>query len=142
VEAFVNQSESSEFRIGQQAKMHFDAFPGIEFSGKVYSIGALAVSPSRGGGFYVRNVPVRLTIEGQDPRVIPDLSASADVLLGRAENKTLIPLGAVQYEDGKPIAYVKTGETFQKRELQLGLQNDKNAVVESGVNSGEEVRLN
>ena len=39
--------------------------------------------------------------------MIPDLSASADVVLGAAENKTLIPLSAVQAENGKTYVSVK-----------------------------------
>ncbi len=141
VEANVNQSESSEFRIGQQAKIRFDAFPGLELHGRVYSIGALAVGGWR-QNFYVRSVPIRLMIEGADPRVIPDLSASADVLLATAENKTLVPLSAVRSENGKTAVYIKNGEVFQKRDVQLGLKNDSFAVVESGLHAGDEVRLN
>jgi multidrug efflux pump subunit AcrA (membrane-fusion protein) len=141
VEASINQSGSSELRIGQPAAIRFDAFPGLELKGKIYSIGALAVGGWR-QNFYIRTVPVRLTIEGADSRVIPDLSASADVVLGNAENRTLVPLGAVQYENGKAVAYVKAGENFEKREIQLGLKNDTQAVVESGLKPGEEVRLN
>ena len=141
VEAGVNQSESSEFRIGQQAKIRFDAFPGLELDGKVYSIGALAVGGWR-QNFYVRNVPIRLMIEGADSRVIPDLSASADVLLASDENKTLVPLNAVQLENGKAAVYVKNGEGFEKRDVQLGLKNESHAVVESGLRAGDEVRLN
>jgi len=141
VEATVNQSESSEFRIGQQAKIHFDAFPGLELTGKVYSIGALAVGGWR-QNFYVRNVPIRLMIDGSDPRVIPDLSASADVLLASSENRTLVPLSAVQNENGTTALYVRNGEIFEKRDVQLGLKNDSHAVVESGLRPGDEVRLN
>ncbi|MEO8131420.1 MAG: HlyD family efflux transporter periplasmic adaptor subunit, partial [Bryobacteraceae bacterium] len=141
VEATVNQSESSEFRIGQHAKIHFDAFPGLELTGKVYSIGALAVGGWR-QNFYVRNVPIRLMIEGDDPRVIPDLSASADILLASAENKTLVPLSAVQNENGKTAVYVKNGVGFERREVELGLKNDSQAVVQSGLSPGDEVRLN
>ena len=141
VEANVNQSESGEFRIGQSAKIHFDAFPGLELDGKVYSIGALAVGGWR-QNFYVRSVPIRLMIEGADSRVIPDLSASADVLLGTAEKKTLVPLSAVQIENGKAVVYVKNGETFERKDVELGLKSDSYAVVDSGLRTGDEVRLN
>jgi HlyD family secretion protein len=80
VEARANQAESSQIHIGQSVQIALDAFPGLQFSGKVYSIGALAT----GGwiqNFYVRTIPVRIAIEGSDPRLIPDLSAAADVLV-------------------------------------------------------------
>src|SRR5688500_6799257 len=43
VEAQLNQAASSDLRIGQRATIKLDAFPGLEFNGKVHSIGALAV---------------------------------------------------------------------------------------------------
>jgi HlyD family secretion protein len=80
VEARANQAESGELRVGQRVVVRLDAFPGLQFPGSVYSIGALAV----GGwlqNFYIRNVPVNIAIEGSDPRLIPDLSASADLTI-------------------------------------------------------------
>jgi multidrug efflux pump subunit AcrA (membrane-fusion protein) len=141
MEGRVNQSETGDFRLGQQATIKFDAFPGMEFKGTVHTIGALA-GGSMMQSAYVRTVPIRLKIEGSDPRLIPDLSASADILVEKAEGKVLMPRGAISTEDGKTVAYVKKGETFERREVSLGIQNDTHAVVLSGLSGGEDVRLN
>lgn len=141
LEGTVNQAESSNFRIGQPARIRLDAFPGLEFPGKIYSIGALAVGGWR-QNYYIRTVPVRFQIDGSDPRLIPDLSASADVILDKAENQTLLPRNAIVSENGKSFAYVKRGEGFEKRELKLGLLNDTHAAVLEGIRPGEEVRSN
>jgi HlyD family secretion protein len=142
LEGTINQAESSEFRVGQNAHVKFDAFPGMEFSAKVYSIGALAASASRSASAYLRNVPIRIQIEGSDPRLIPDLSASADVVIEHAEGKPLVPRSALSTEHGKTIAYVKAGDTFEKREVSVGLQSDTHAVALAGLSTGDEVRLN
>jgi multidrug resistance efflux pump len=141
VEASINQTESGAFRIGQTARVRLDAFPGAEFKGHVYSLGALAVGGWR-QNYFIRSIPVRISIDNADHRVIPDLSASADVVVTTAEDKTLIPLNAITEEQGKAYAFVKKGESFEKREIQVGLKNDISAVVESGLGVGEEVRLN
>jgi multidrug efflux pump subunit AcrA (membrane-fusion protein) len=141
VEGTINQTESSRFRVGQPARIKLDAFPGLEFNGKVHSIGALAVGGWRQNQ-YIRTVPIRLAIEGNDPRLIPDLSASADVILERAQTQVLIPLGAVHSENGKTVVHVKAGETFDRREVDLGVRSDTHAAVVSGLRAGELVRLN
>ena len=141
VEGSINQAESSEFRIGQRARIKFDAFPGMEFDGTIHTIGALA-STSQRQSDYVRNVPIRVKIEGSDARLIPDLSASADVVIEKAEGKLLVPRAALLSQDGKTVAYARKGETFEPREVSVGLQNDTHAVVLAGLNSGDEVRLN
>jgi hypothetical protein len=141
VEGSVNQAESGDFRLGQQARIKFDAFPGMEFDGEVYTLGALAGGSPRGSA-YLRTVPVRLKIRGSDPRLIPDLSASADIVIEKAEGKILVPRAALRSEGDKTVAYVKKGDTFERREVTLGLQNEIHAVALAGLASGEDVRLN
>jgi len=141
VEGTVNQAESSEFRVGQSAVVKLDAFPGLEFSGKVYSIGALAAGGWRQSP-YIRNVPLRVKIEGSDPKLIPDLSGSADVVVEKAESKLLVPRSAISEEDGKTFAYVKAGDKWERREVTAGLQNESHTVVLAGLTNGEEVRVN
>jgi HlyD family secretion protein len=141
VEATINQTESSEVRLGQRTRIHLDAFPGLQFAGHVEGIAALAAGSQR-SGYYVRNVPVRVRIEGNDPRLIPDLSASVEIIQDKVDNGVLAPLSGVKSEDGKPVAYVKKGEKFERRELQLGLQNTTHAVILAGLQPGEEIRLN
>jgi multidrug efflux pump subunit AcrA (membrane-fusion protein) len=142
VEGTINQAECDEFRLGQPARVTLDAFPGLEFKGKVYSIGALAVG-GRIQNYYIRNIPVKVAIEGSHPQLIPDLSAAAQVVVAKSEpDATLVPLGAVTTEGGKTYAFVKKAETFEKREIQLGMRNSTHAVVLAGLSVGEEIRLN
>jgi hypothetical protein len=141
VEANINQAESEDFRIGQPASIHLDAFPGLEFKGKIYSIGALAVGGWR-QNYYIRTIPVRIAIDGADSRLIPDLSASADVVVERGVDKTIVPLAAVREESGKTVAYVKNGDNFERREVKIGMRGTLDAEVISGLRAGDEVRVN
>jgi cobalt-zinc-cadmium efflux system membrane fusion protein len=141
VEASINQAESSDFRIGQRARITLDGFPGVQVESNLYAIGALAVRSWR-DQYYIRNIPVRFTLASQDKRIIPDLSASATVILDKVDNATIVPLGAVHREAGKTLAYVRAGEAFEARPIQLGLRNDTHAAVVSGLRPGDEVRLN
>ena len=141
VEGTINQAESSVFRIGQQATVGLDAFPGARFPAKLFSIGALATTPGR-QQYYIRNVPVRVQMMKVDNRVIPDLSASADVSLESVENALIAPTSAIEYEKGKPVVYVKTPNGFDRREVRLGLSNARQVVLLEGVQEGEQVRYN
>ena len=140
VEAKANQAESSDLRIGQHVTVSFDAFTGLQLSGHVYSIGALAT-----GGWmqnnYIRSIPINIQIDGSDPRVIPDLSASSDVLIGKAENVVRIPLEAVREHNGKTTVLARTGDTFEERTVTLGIHSAKEVAVLAGLRAGEEVKL-
>lgn len=140
VEGNINQAESTELRIGQRATVGLDAFPEIRLKGKVYSQGALATG-GRMQSYYIRNIPVKLSIDGTDPRIIPDLSAWADVVVEEQPKATLIPVNAVQKEGGKSFVYVKQGQQWAKREVALGSANYTHVIVRSGVNEGDELRL-
>ena len=140
VEARASQAESMQIRVGQPARITLDAFPGLELSGSVYSVGAMARA-NMFESFYVRTVPVNIQIKGQDPRLIPDLSGAAEIRLGREENKTLVPLEAVESEGGRYFVYVKKGPQFQKRYVELGMRSSTEAAVESGLNVGDRVAL-
>jgi multidrug resistance efflux pump len=141
VEATISQAESQDFRIGQPATVTLDAFPGLELKGRVYSIAALAVGTSWRANNFIRSIPVRIEILGSDPRLIPDLSAAADVVVERSEpNSTLIPLAAVRREGGRDIVHVKKADGFERREVKLGMKNHTHAAVLAGVSAGEEIR--
>jgi HlyD family secretion protein len=140
LQADTNQADGNELRVGQEATILLDAFPGVKLKGHVYSIGALAVGGWR-ENYYIRRIPVTVRIEGSDPRLIPDLSASADVVIAGEENVLAVPSQAVYTDRGKKIVYVKKGESFEPREVKLGMQNATHAVVTTGLEAGEEVAL-
>ena len=100
-------------------RVRFDAFPEIVVKGHVQAVGALALGGRR-VNFNVRNVAVRLTLDTVDPRVIPDLSASADIATEEPAGGLIVPREAVSGSGGKSIVYVKQGEAFIAREVEIG----------------------
>jgi multidrug efflux pump subunit AcrA (membrane-fusion protein) len=140
LEARASQAEASALRIGQPAVITLDAFPELSFPGKVYSVGAMAVQ-SRGENYYVRTVTVNVQIEGRDPRLIPDMSGSAEILIERQQDKPLVPLEAIQSEGGRSFVYVVSGPRFEKRYVEPGLRSATQAAVLSGLRVGERVAL-
>ncbi len=139
VEGTVNQAEVTRLRIGQEAIIGLDAFPDASYRGKVYSIGAIGVG-SRRENYYIRSIPVKVQIENPDRRVIPDLSAFANILTDRQENVLLAPASAVGEENGKQYVYVRTPKGFEKRAVQAGLTNGVHTAILEGVKEGDVVR--
>jgi HlyD family secretion protein len=140
LEASVNQVESEGLRLGQQAQVHFDAFPDMELKGRVYSIGALAMAGWR-QNYYIRNVPVNIAIQSSDTRLIPDLSASANILMDAQPNTLAIPQEAVFQEGGKPTVFVKHSGEFTPRRVEVGAKNNTQIAVLAGLVAGDEIAL-
>jgi HlyD family secretion protein len=140
LEAVVSQADSSELRVGQEASVGIDAFPDLRLRGRIYSIGALAVK-GIWDTYYIRNIPVRVKIEGRDARLIPDLSGWAHVRIDGLASATLVPAEAIHREAGAEYVLVKRGQGFERRPVELGLRTPTTVAVLSGVRAGEQVAL-
>ena len=143
VNATVNQVDVEELRIGAKAQVKFDAYPDLVLPARVYSIGALANS----GGMrttFVKEIPVGLRFEALDPRVIPDLSVSADVIIESEPHQTPVaPLAAI-FRDSPakaPYVFVHSAAGWARREVDLGVANNISVAVRSGLRAGEVVAL-
>jgi multidrug efflux pump subunit AcrA (membrane-fusion protein) len=147
INASVNQVDMERLRIGAKARVKFDAYPDLELPAHLYSMGGV---PKSGGvrANYVKEIPIRLRLEKMDPRVIPDLSVSIDVVT-EVENDAVavVPIGSVFQDEGtgaKPYVYVQQGAGtggWQRREVELGLRSFTHVVVRSGLKANEVVAL-
>ena len=77
VRTLVNQEDFLELRIDLPARIHLDAYPELDFSGRLAEMAPIA----RGGDFSpkLRTFAVVFSIAGNDTRLMPDLSAAVDV---------------------------------------------------------------
>jgi multidrug resistance efflux pump len=143
INASVNQVDADELKLGQKAMVHFDAYPGLELPAHVVSIAAVTKS----GGFrasFVKEVPVRLKIDKMDRRVIPDLSVSADVVIGSDERVATVAPAASVFREGslaKPFVYVQEALGWRRRDVELGLANNLTVAIKNGLRPGEVVAL-
>jgi HlyD family secretion protein len=138
VEGTINQSESGRFRVGQKAVVRLDAYPGAVYDARVYSIGAMAVMPGR-QQYFIRTIPIRLQILDPDDRLIPDLTASAEVLVEKLDDVLLAPAEAVKEENGESYVMVQKGENFERRHVSRGRTHGSQAALLEGVEAGEVV---
>jgi hypothetical protein len=138
VEGAVNQAEITKFRIGQTARITIDAHPEASFEGEVESVGAIASTPGR-AQYFLRTVPIRLRIKNPDERLIPDLSAAADILVERLEDTLVIPADALDVEGGKTFVHVQGPQGVQRRAVTAGASDGLRVAIEAGLEEGEVV---
>jgi len=90
-------------------------------------------------------VTVRLKLDKVEPRVIPDLTASAEIVVEDENSAPAVPLQAIfPAADGHEgsLVYVKRPDgSFEERQVELGLTNNLVAAIRSGLQPGEEVAL-
>ena len=144
INATVNQVDAERLRINSKAKVRFDAYPGLELPAHVVSVAAV----TKAGGFratFMKEIPVRLKLDRLDPRVIPDLSVSADVVLESEDSAAMVPREALQTAPnaapGKHFVYVKDAGGWVRREVEVSTGNHILVSVRTGLKSGDVVAL-
>jgi HlyD family secretion protein len=140
IRAKVNQADIEELRRGQSVHIGLDAYPEMDFSGRVESIAAVAQTSTFSGK--ARTVVVLFTINGTDPKLMPDLSAAVDIEVDRQPNALVAPRDTVVRVNGKSFVMVKSGASYDRREVKLGAANDAEQVIASGVEKGAELLRN
>ena len=140
IRAKVNQADIEELRQGQSVRIGLDAYPELVFGGRVESIAAVAQTSTFSGK--ARTVIVLFTINGTDPKLMPDLSSSVDIEVDRQPNALVAARDTVLHENGKNFVMVKSGSGYDKREVKLGAANDAEQVIVSGVQKGAELMRN
>src|ERR1039458_6891749 len=113
--ATVNQVDAERLRLGMKAIIHLDAYPDIDLPGQLEGIGAMSKTSTFRAG-YVGEIPVRIKIDKTDPRLIPDLTGSAEVILGAETNTMVLPRSAVFQENGGAFVYVQGPEGWTKKQ--------------------------
>jgi len=140
VRSRVNQADISSLATGQLVRVGLDAYPELSFGGKIDRIAAIGVTS--GLSQKVRTFQVLFTIEGTDPKLMPDLSASVDVELAKKSSVLLVPRDAVITQGSDNYVLTGSAESYQKKKVKLGEMSDTQIVIESGVDEGAQVLRN
>jgi multidrug efflux pump subunit AcrA (membrane-fusion protein) len=77
VRVLANQQDSMKLQIGRTAKVRLDAYPDLVFHAKVEQLAPIGEQGSFSDR--VRFFAVIVSIDGNDPKLMPDLSAAVDV---------------------------------------------------------------
>jgi cobalt-zinc-cadmium efflux system membrane fusion protein len=86
-------------------------------------------------------VHVVAEIDNKDGIWRPGSFVTAAIVFEERSVPIAVPVGAVQTMDGGPVAFVRTAEGFQKRQVVLGQSDDRTTEVASGLRLGETIAV-
>jgi HlyD family secretion protein len=139
--ATVNQVDAERLRLGMKAKVRLDAYTDIEVPGTLAGISALAQA-STFRAAYVGEIPVKISLDKMDPRIIPDLTASAEVYVQSEENAVVLPRSALFQDNGSKYVFLRNPEGgFVRTPVETGVVGFTNVAIHSGVKKGDVVAL-
>lgn len=122
-------------KVGQEARIIFDAIQGEEFRGKVASI-----DPAEtiiGGAIYYQTV---IVLDTQDERIKSGMTANVWVETDISRDTLFVPISVIQNKDDGKIVQVLEGNKIKDREVKTGITNSSGMIeITSGLLVGEQV---
>ena len=136
ITAHINQADVTRMKNGQSVEVQVESVPGLRMKGIVERIAPQAIIKNGIKGF-----SARVAIKNLDPRVRPGMTSILSIPVASVESALSVPLPAVFTEKGERFVYVKGGDKFERRPVQIGISDNSFAEVQSGLAEGDMVAL-
>jgi HlyD family secretion protein len=135
----VDENEIAQVRVGMEARIRTDAYPGRAFAGRVRKIASLGDRKEN-----VTSFKVEVTVlEGVD-QLWPRMSGDADIVADVREGALIVPEAALLYE-GDSVLVERVERTSRarliRRPVRTGIFNGDRVEILDGLAEGDEVKL-
>jgi len=137
IEVAVNEIDSLEIKVGQEAIIILDAFPGREFSGSVKEIHNYTQNVNG-----VVTLPVTVQLDKTDKQFKPGFSALVEIIIGRAEGELLVPISAILDRKGQQTVVKVVDNKPVFTPVKAGFSDGVYTAIEEGLAEGEEIVIN
>jgi HlyD family secretion protein len=138
----VDEIDSGKVEVGQDANIVVDAVQGKSFAGKVVSTGTILKQATFDRPQKISDTYVELK-NADLKQLRPGMSLKAQIQVGQYSKAVVIPLSVIQEINGRSFVQVwqSAAKSFEWREIQLKTNDGMTAVVDSGLNGNEKIRV-
>jgi len=136
VEVDIAESDIGKINVGNEVLITLDAFPEEDFSGKVLEIDPAETIIS--GVVYYKTI---ISLETEDSKIKPGMTASVVIRTGFRENVLIVPQRAlVERDSGRVVRVLRDDDNYDEVEVEVGLKGIGGEVeVVSGLKEGDRV---
>ncbi|RKN80165.1 efflux RND transporter periplasmic adaptor subunit [Ulvibacterium marinum] len=135
---YSNEVDIRKIKKDQKVSVGFDAFPDIIIDGEVTSVANVGEN-KRGSDIKLFQVLIKLKESNSNIR--PGMTTSNRILIQKEENVLMIPLEAVFSKDSISYAYVDSGFSIDKKQIELGDSNEDVVIIKKGLKEKDVVYL-
>lgn len=134
--AEIDQEDVGKIKIGQTATLKIDAFPDLSYNSKITYISFIPVA---GQSSTVYEIRFELPVENQDLAYRLGMDGDALITLQQTSSALVIPLEAINEDNGKNFVWVKNGNNLTKTYVTTGIENDTEVQILTGLNSHDSI---
>jgi multidrug efflux pump subunit AcrA (membrane-fusion protein) len=133
---YINEIDISKVKPDQKVNINVDAFPQKNYNGTVATIANIGEQlPNSDSKMF----EVQIRIDGSDPALRPTMTTGNKIVIKTFNDVLYIPTECVQTgSDSIPFVYAKNKI---KQVVILGESNEKNVIVQKGLDPGEVIYL-
>jgi multidrug efflux pump subunit AcrA (membrane-fusion protein) len=133
---YVNEIDVAKIKQGQKVNINVDAFPQKSYNGTVMTIANIGEQlPNSDSKMF----EVQIKLDGSDPALRPTMTTGNKIVIKTYNDVLYIPTECVQTgSDSIPFVF---GKNKTKDIVILGESNEKNIVVEKGLEPGDVIYL-
>lgn len=128
----VSEIDISRIAVGQKATITIDALIDKSFTGKVVSVDRVGSVTSG-----VTNYPVIIEFDTSSEQILPNMSASANIIIESKNDILIAPLSAVQAEADQSTVRILRNDIEQVIPVEVGISSDSQIEIVSGLSEGE-----
>lgn len=139
VEIDVDETDIASLHVEQEAAITLDALSDVTLAGKVTRISPTADATS---GVVLYPVTLQLDEIPESLAVRAGMTAEVEIVIASQKNALIVPLRAIQSEDGKSYVSRLVGDQVEQVEVELGIMTDTEVEILSGLEEGDVVRVN
>lgn len=132
----VDEADIGKISIGQPVNISLDAYPNESLTLKVDAIDFVTHITSTGGNAY--SVKSSFMSDNSNYKYRVGMNGNAEIIQDKKTEVIFIPLSSV-FDNNN--VYIKKGSKYEKKELKLGLENDTDVEVKSGLQEGDQIVL-
>jgi len=140
-EVDIHEASLKKVRLGLPAIITVDALPGKTFFGEVAHIAPLPDAQSMWMNPDLKVYNTEVYLDSNDSSLRTGMSCKTEIVIAQYEDAIYVPVQAVLRIGGSPTVYVSAGESFEPREVEIGLDNNTMVRVTKGLDEGDVVLL-
>jgi len=130
----ISEIDVSKVKPGQKATIELDSIADKTFTGKILSVNRIGTVTSG-----VTNYPVVIKFDTEAPEILPNMAATANIIVETKDNVLLIPSSAIQRQGTQDVVRVLKGKKEQTVVVETGLVSDTQTEILEGLSEGDEV---
>ncbi len=130
----LSEIDLPKVKVGQKAIITLDSLADKTFTGKVSAIDRTGSVTSG-----VTNYPLIISFDTSTPEILPNMAASANIIIESKNDVLLVPSGAIQNINGTTVARVLKNGKEQQVLVETGLTSESQTEIVSGLAEGDEV---